>query len=98
MKTTLVAGLLSLALLPPLYMGVAYPVNAQETQCVTIADAEKQVEDAGAKIVGGASYAGKNSDEVLVVQGPTTIALFFFKGGCLVTGFVADEAVPETGV
>lgn len=96
MKTTLVAGLFCAALIPPVYLGIAYPVNAQEApKCVTVADAQKDIEKAGAEIVGGATFHGKNTDEMLVVQAPESIVLFFFKDGCLVTGFIADEAMPQ---
>jgi hypothetical protein len=79
-----------------MYMGITTPVTAQEApKCVTVADAQKDIAEAGAEIVGGATYNGKSTDEMLVVKGPATIVLFFFKDGCLVTGFVADEAVPE---
>ncbi len=98
MRNLLVAGAMSLALLPPMYMGLAYPVNAQEApKCVTVADAQKDIAEAGAETVGGGMFHGKNTDEMLIVQGPGTIILFFFKDGCLVTGFVADEAVPQKG-
>ena len=96
MNTTLLAGAIAVALLPPMYMGIAYPTNAQEApECLTPADVEKQAGELGAKIVGGGTYNGKNTDELLVFQGPSAISLFFFKDGCMVTGFNADEAVPQ---
>jgi hypothetical protein len=96
LRSLAIVGAISLALLPPMYLGIAYPVNAQEApKCVTVADAQKDIAEAGAEIVGGGTFHGKNTDEMLVVQAPESIVLFFFKDGCLVTGFIADEAVPQ---
>lgn len=38
MRLPLIAGLLSLALLPPMYMGITTPVSAQEAKCFVIED------------------------------------------------------------
>ncbi len=96
LRSLAIVGALSVALLPPMYMGTVYHANAQEPpKCVTMADAQADIAKAGAEIVGGGMYNGQNTDEILIVKGPETIVLFFFKDGCLVTGFVADHAVPE---
>jgi hypothetical protein len=96
LRNLAIVGAISLALLPPMYLGIAYPVNAQEApKCVTPADVEKQAGELGAWVVGGGTYNGKNSDEVLIFQGPSAISFFFFKDGCMVDGANLDEAVPE---
>jgi hypothetical protein len=96
MKTTLLAGALSLALLPPVYLGVAYPVSAQEaSECVTIAKVQADAAAANAELVGGATFRGKGVDEMLVFQTAEMILAFYFKDGCYVTMQPIDQVVPE---
>jgi hypothetical protein len=96
MKTTLIAGLLAAALLPPVYLGIAYPVNAQEApECVTVEKVQADAAAANAELVGGGTFRGKNVDEMLVFQTAEVILAFYFKDGCYVTMQPIDQVVPE---
>jgi hypothetical protein len=96
LRSLAIVGALSLALLPPVYLGVAYPVNAQEaSECVTIAKVQADAAAANAELVGGATFRGKNLDEMLVFQTAEVILAFYFKDGCYVTMQPVDQVVPE---
>jgi hypothetical protein len=95
--TKVVSGLLSLALLPPMYIGITSPVSAQPVpaECKTMAQAEQEIKEAGGVIVGAANYHGMVTDSLIVVESESVIAVFGFKDGCMVQGAVLEPAVPQ---
>jgi len=88
MKTLLLAGVMSLAL---------SPVLAQDNgaTCYPYAALIHDLEEAGAKVVGAASYHGTQTDELIVVESADVISIVGFKDGCYVGTMEIEPAVPQ---
>lgn len=89
---------MKLALAGALLLALAVPAVAQSgppATCYPLDQLVKDLEAAGAKVVGVASYAGTMTDELLVVQSETAISIVGFKDGCYVGDMQLEPAVPQ---
>ena len=91
------AGALALVLSSAAYADTPATTPAPATSCYTEAAlasdaaAHKQVE------VGAIQFRSDHADEMVVVQGDSSLIAFFFKGGCLVNMVAVDTVTPDKG-
>ncbi len=70
---------------------VSSQVVAQD--CITTDALTKRVEEAGDKVVGGATYNGSQTEMMLIVEAAEFITLYGFNhDGCLVGAMVVEPA------
>lgn len=65
--------------------------------CYNEAQLEIDTKNVGGKIVGGASYDGDVTDQMVIVQGLKDILFFGFKDGCLILSAKVEPAAKPDG-
>lgn len=65
--------------------------------CYTEQALANDAKSAGQTEAGAVTFRSDHADEMIVVQGPSSLMAYFFKAGCLVNLVAVDTVTPDHG-